>query len=209
MSIAVVDTKPVPVTVTTGLDELTSSVEGETEAIVGAGFSTTRFTGVPDELVVVPLDTTTGNCIPVVNCAAGTVAVNSVLLTYVVTSATPPTSITLPLINPDPMTVIVCALAPAERLVGVIDEIAGVGVTLPPPPEPEPPPLQPLQSTNTARVKKLRGKRPLDFIWRSIYRRLWLTHPPFAIFSRPLELCLNSSATVAYQQHFDRCLSRR
>jgi hypothetical protein len=172
MSIAVVDTKPVPVTVTTGLDELTTSIEGETEATVGAGLFTTRFTGVPDELVVVPLDTTTANCIPVANCVAGTVAVNSVLLTYMVASATPPTSITLLLMNPDPMTVIVCGLDPAERLVGLIDEIAGVGVILPPPP-PEPPPLQPLETTSTARAKaKLRGKRPLDFIWRSIYRKL-------------------------------------
>jgi hypothetical protein len=74
------------------------------------------------------------------------------------------------------MMVIVCALAPAERVAGEIDEIAGVGVTLPPPPpppEPEPPPLQPFESTDAARVKtKLRWKRGLDFIWRSIYRRL-------------------------------------
>jgi len=80
----VVGTNPVPVTVMFGEVAPVGSLVGDTEVIAGAGLSTSRSTSVPDPLVNEPFDTTTAKSAPLTSWLAGTVAVNSVLLTKVV-----------------------------------------------------------------------------------------------------------------------------
>jgi hypothetical protein len=60
----VAGTNPVPVTVTTGDVAPVTSIVGDTDAIAGAGLSTSRFSGVPDPLLTDPFDTTTANSVP-------------------------------------------------------------------------------------------------------------------------------------------------
>jgi hypothetical protein len=100
--------------------------------------------------------------------AFGTVAVNFVPLTKVVDSEMLFTWTTLVLRNPEPDTVRVNAFVPAGTLVGLMDEIVGVGVVLPPPPDPpeppdplelEPPPPQPLTRTGIPSPKNKAKKR--------------------------------------------------
>jgi hypothetical protein len=79
--ITVVDTKPVPVTVTTGDGAPNSSLVGDIDEIVGEGLSTSRFVGVADPLFSDPLTTSTASFPPLANCAAGTTAVSCELLT--------------------------------------------------------------------------------------------------------------------------------
>lgn len=74
----VVGTKPVPVTLATGVDP---PLPREAEEMTGAGLFTWRFTAVPEALLKEPFCATTDNCVPLATCAAGTVAVTWVLLT--------------------------------------------------------------------------------------------------------------------------------
>ena len=164
----VVGTNPVPVTVMFGEVVPAGSLVGDTEVIAGAGLSTSRLTGVPDPLVSEPFDTTTVKSAPLTSWLAGTVAVNSVLLTKVVDSEMLFTWTTLVLRNPEPETVKVNAFEPADTLVGLIEEIVGGGVVLPPPPDPpeptdplelEPPPPQPLTRTGIPSPRNKAKKR--------------------------------------------------
>jgi hypothetical protein len=65
------------------------------------------------ELLIVPLSATIESIAPAVNCEAGTTTVACVLLTNVVGSETPPTRISVELVNPLPLTVRVVAALPA------------------------------------------------------------------------------------------------
>jgi hypothetical protein len=77
----VVGTKPVPVTVMTADAAPVSSLAGDTDVIVGAGLSTSRFIAVPEALLDDPFDTITDISAPLANWLAGTVAVSCVLFT--------------------------------------------------------------------------------------------------------------------------------
>lgn len=75
------------------------------------------------------------------------------------------------MINPEPDSVRINALEPAGTVVGLMDEIAGVGIVLPPPPDPpeppdplelEPPP-QPLRRTRIPSPKN-KAKKPTEEI---------------------------------------------
>jgi hypothetical protein len=84
----------------------------------------------------------------------------------VVDSAVLFTWTTLVVMNPEPDTVRVCALAPAVNLAGLMDEMDGVGVVVPPPadpPEPEPatepPPPHPFTKAGTHSAKTKTRKR--------------------------------------------------
>ena len=70
---AVVGTKPVPVTAMTSEEDPTTSVVGESEEITGAGLSTSKLAAV---LPTVPLITTTERLPPLVSWLAGTMAVS-------------------------------------------------------------------------------------------------------------------------------------
>jgi hypothetical protein len=160
--IAVVETNPVPVTVTTGDAAPSSSLLGDTDDIVGEGLFTVRLMGVPDALFSDPFTTTTANWPALANCVAGTTAVTCELLTYVVAAAVPATWTALELRNPEPDTVKVSAAEPARTLVGLMDEIAGVGVVVPLLPddvEPEPPPHAPISIEIQQRYSECKNAR--------------------------------------------------
>ena len=82
-------------------------------------------------------------------------------------SAVAPTWITLVLRKPEPLTVRVRAPDPAVMVVGLMEEMAGVGVVVEPPPvgspEPElalePPPPHPFSKAATPRAKTKTRKR--------------------------------------------------
>lgn len=77
----VVGTNPVPVTVMFVELVPVGSLVGDTDAIVGAGLSTSRSIGTPDPLLNDPFRTTTDSSPPLTSWVAGTVAVNCVLFT--------------------------------------------------------------------------------------------------------------------------------
>ena len=80
--IIVVGTNPEPVTVTVSEVLPISSVDGDTDATVGAGLSISRVMGVPLPLLLTePFDTVTASSAPLANWLAGAPAVSFVLST--------------------------------------------------------------------------------------------------------------------------------
>jgi hypothetical protein len=103
----------------------------------------------------------------------------------VVGSAVVPTWITLVLRNPEPLTVSVRAPDPAVMVVGLMDEMAGVGVAVEPPPagspEPElvlePPPPHPFSKAATPRAKTKTRKRTEES--QNLHRAQTLSKGPY------------------------------
>jgi hypothetical protein len=120
-SIVVEAMNPVPVAVTLRDDVFTGSTAGLRFVIVGAGLSTSKFTGAPVPLLTDPFITTTASRAPVAIWAAGITAVSFTLLTKVVLSLLPFTWITEVEMNPVPFTASVTGPEPAVALVGLID----------------------------------------------------------------------------------------
>jgi hypothetical protein len=172
------ETKFVPVTVIVPAGEPTRTLEGARVETVGTGLLTWTLLPESAATTCVPSMTESLRIVPFCSWEAGIVARISVLLMYVVETATPESWITVAGVNPVPVTTIVTADEPTGTSLGVTDLMAS-GAAVPPTPEADPEvagtPPQPerrvrRRQKEKTRRKKLKGPAEHKFIESADYR---------------------------------------